>query len=116
MDLVKPLIWDNIVEEALSLLFSKLTFLTWGPLNAIILYAVTKFTDKMYVLLKEFVDLKKIPFKNDEILREYEIAAATLFVMAVDHGEDSIQFKEERLAHKNHLATFIRIAPVNIAA
>ena len=111
MDLIKPLIWDNIVQGALRLLFSKLTFLTWGPINGIVLFIVKKFTDKMYELLKELVDLKKIAFKNYDILREYEIASATLAVMAKDHGIDSPEFKSERETFRVHFSKLVRIAP-----
>lgn len=102
MDFFKELVWQNAIEEALSLLFTKMPLLGIGPLAPLVTWVVTKLTDVLYEKIKMLVDVKSVALKNDGLRREWEISNATLYHYALEYGEDSPQFKEERNAHKDH--------------
>lgn len=111
MDFFKVLVWENAIKEAIRLLFIKIPLLGAGPFAPIITWIVTKFTDKLYAVIKEFVDIKSIALRNSGLHREWEISSATLYAHAVEYGEDSAQFKEERNAHKDRWRKLVSFTP-----
>lgn len=60
MDLLKTLVWDNLVKAAIGRLFAAIPFLGWGPIGYLIGFIVTKITDYLYEVMKEWYNVESI--------------------------------------------------------
>ena len=109
-DLFRSLVWDNLVKAAIKRIFMAVPFLTMGPLGSVTTFIITKITDKLYVVLKESVDLQVIVFKNKKLGKEFGRASVKLKIIANERGVDSNEFKEQREIHKKRLANFVHFA------
>lgn len=107
MDYFKPLIYDNLVDLAIKKLFSLIPWLGWGPVGAVVSFIIQKFATELYKLIKEWIDLEKIAFRNQELKTAYVNASFALTAVASKYSPDSKEFKNERENHKKHLAALV---------
>ena len=108
MDLFKTLIWDTLIKAALKKLFLKVPLLGWGPIGFLVSHFVFKFTDMLYLEVKDFINIKMIFFKNKEAHDKYAEASKDLALILKDKGVESDDFKKAREAHKEALSNFVR--------
>ena len=106
--LFRSLVWDNLIKAAIKRVFMAVPFLAMGPLGKITVYILTKFADKLYVVLKEEVDVQRIIFRNRKLGREFGRASVKLKIIAKSKGIDSNEFKNAREIHKKRLSDFVR--------
>lgn len=111
MDLFKDLIWDNLIEAALSSLFAALPFLNFWPINVAIRYIIMEFTTGLYIGLAQFIDTTMIPIKNEQLKIDYQKAQVKLKIIAGGRGIESEEFKNARIEHKDYLRKHLRIGP-----
>lgn len=107
-DTFKILIWDLAVKSALASLFASVPFLAWPPLAALITAGLTQFTDSLYVVIKIFIVVELIVFKNKELQSKYAAASIELQDIAHQDGIESDQFKKARDENKKVLEPFVR--------
>lgn len=114
IDAFKELVWDTLVKKALALglqkAAEKVAFLAWGPVAALIGHYVMKYADLLYGLIKEYLVLELIAFKNKEMHAKYVIAAVNLRITAQTHGINSPEFKEQRDADKKALSDLVLVS------
>ncbi len=108
-DLFKSLVWDALVNAAIKKLFAALpAWATWGPLGPFITHWLTKFLDNLYVELAEWIDVKEILFKNKLLEKEFVRHYVILKSVAKQFGENSDEFKKERLESQKHFFAFVQ--------
>lgn len=110
-DLFKTLVWDVLVREAINQLTKASILspiLSWGPLNFIFTWVVLKLTDKLYVMVRMFIDVTKIRLKNAAAENAYNLASSSLKVIGINYGEDSEEFEDARLNHQDKLSKLVR--------
>jgi hypothetical protein len=107
-DFFKAAVWDNIVKAALGRLFVFLPILGWGPIGFVVSWVVTHFTNQLYDLLKEAIQMEAIALRNESHRKAYERASVVLKVIALDKGINSPEFQKARDEHKRSLTQLIR--------
>ena len=109
-ELFKTLVWDALVEAALKKLFAAVPFLSWGPFSYVINKLVLKYSAELFSLVKDFIDLQKIAYKNKGLEKEFNKASTHLRVVAINSGIDSQAFQEARNENKKRLSDFINLS------
>lgn len=97
MNNFKSLVWDVLVEAALTALH-----INFWPINSIVIYV----TDQLYEGLHLAFDLEKIIFINAAHKSAYTTADVTLKIIAHDKGMDSDDFKTAQLNFQKELVRF----------
>lgn len=115
-DAFKELLWDQIVSSALTKLFQRFAFLSWGPIQAAITWIVFKYADELYQAVKMYIKIELIIFKNKELQNKFAVASLNLKLVAQENGINSKEFKEGRDAHKKALEPFVRYDRVRNSA
>lgn len=100
IDTVKDIIWDNLIDAALTALFVKYSWLAWGPLKWFVTYIVEKFTDEFYVFASTFLNLKAIALRNKKDQEKYTESSVRLYLLAREYGVKSKQYLEYKDAAK----------------
>ena len=107
-ELFKQLVWDTMVRAALAKLFAAAPFLAWGPLGPVVTYLAVYFTDKLYAIMAQTIEMEFIAFKNEAHRRTFDKSVNELQSIADGPGVDSPQFKEQREKALADLAEFVR--------
>lgn len=114
VDLFKTLVWDNLVGAALQWLFVTIPFLAWGPIGAVVTWIVMKFTDKFYAMVKLFISVELIVFRNLEFGKTYAAAQINLKQIAGEKGIDSQEFKDAHVKEKQALSNLVKFDPARL--
>lgn len=109
-ELFKQLVWDTMIRAALSQVFAAVPLLAWGPIGPVVTWVAVHFTDKLYVLLSEVIEMEYVAFKNTQHRKAFDVAAFNLQLVADIHGPESEEFKHEREEAKSRLSQFVRFA------
>ena len=109
-DIFKDLVWNALVKLAISKLFAAVPWLGWGPIGVIVGWIAGMLAEQLYDAMRMAVDLQLIAFKNDKLRKAFDGASVTLKIIAKDKGITSPEFQEARKAHREVLATFVRLA------
>jgi hypothetical protein len=115
LDTFKTLVWDNLVTVAVDAIEGSIHYATWGffawlsvPLNYVIGVLVRWLTDKVYLLLRDTVNLEVIMLTNEAHHAAYVKASQDLQSAWDKYGGGSSEFKTIREVHKAALAKFVR--------
>lgn len=108
IDIFKELLWDSIIRKGLAALFAKIPLLGWGPIGYVLTFFIMKWSDQIYELVVEFIDVSRIVFKNETLQKEYDKASVRLKLVAKGFGWTSPEFEEARDANREHLSNFVR--------
>lgn len=108
MDLFKSLVWDILVDAALKQLFAAVPLLGWGPIGYVISWAVRYFGDQVYVMIKDFVNLELIAYRNIQFGKAYAAASVNLKMIAGQKGIESQEFKDARIENKKAMANVVK--------
>lgn len=109
MEIFKDLVWDNLIEAGLAKLYLALPFLNIWPINSFINYIVKTYSDALYELMDETVDVGEIILRNENVKEVYGTEAVKLKIIAKNKGIDSKEFKDARIKSREKLRAAIRI-------
>lgn len=98
----KELVWDVAVKAALSLLFAAVPWLG-DILNPIVIL----FTDKLFEVISQFIEVSAIQMRNSEHQREFEAKSIELRQAAKNLGLDSDEYKKVRMDAQAALSVFV---------
>ena len=93
---LKDVVFAAVIKLATQMLISALPWLGWGPMGWITGLVVSIVGNVIYDAMDEAFRLQMIQFKNDKFQREWDSASVKLKIVAMNHGVDSPEFKEER--------------------
>ncbi len=108
---LKDVVWVALVKLATAKLISALPFLGWGPIGWITGLVVGMVGAAVYDAMDEAFRLQMIQFKNEKFQREYDTASVKLKIVALNHGIDSPQFREERKKNVEALSKLVSFVP-----
>lgn len=107
-DIFKDLVWGALVRAALGALFKAAPFLGWGPIGIIVTFLVTQFAEKLYEVVREYVQIEVIILRNEAHRKEYDAASTRLKIIAHSSGIDSPEFQKARDENKKALSKFVQ--------
>jgi len=106
-DLFKELVFDELVKLAIKKLISKFAFLGWGPIGILTNFAVTKFAEMLYENLEEYIEMRKIAFRNKKLEKEFNKKAVHLKLISRQFEVDSPEFLEAKNEAKKALSNIV---------
>jgi len=107
-DLFKDLVWDNLVQVALTAFFAYATFLNIPVIRQAVTKIVTLFTDLLFKYMKLYVDLGAITLANDAHESAFVKEVLVLRKIAKSKGMLSKEYLEEKERAKDALAAFVK--------
>lgn len=107
-DNFKALFWDVIIKQVINRLFVAAPWLAWGPFGWAVSFLITRFTDKIYTLVRYMVDDAKIVFRNEQFQKEYDRASVKLKILLKEKGMESPEYKAARKEHLEALSSLVR--------
>lgn len=111
-DLFRTIVWDNLTEATLTLIFTEAPVLNIWPIGPLLRAAVRYISDKLFQSLRLFVDLAAIPILNEEHRRKYDAAAVALQAIAIRSGVDSDEYRKAKDNAKAAFAQLVRFNAV----
>jgi hypothetical protein len=106
-DLFQSLVWDNLVEAALTALFTEMPFLSIWPIGPLICAMVKAIAGKLFEGLRLMVDMTAIILVNETHRRKFDNAVITLKLIAEKSGTDSDEYRKAKENAKIALAQFV---------
>lgn len=103
----KSLVWDNLIEAAITALFAAVPWLNAWPIGGAVRYILKLFSDKVFDALKLSVDLQAIVLVNEQHKNAYNKQLSKLKIIAREKGIDSVEFAKERENAKKALSVFV---------
>lgn len=110
-DMLKTMVWDQLIEQALAAVFKAVPWLGWGPVGAVIKVVVGLVADALYEGMRTIYDMQAISFRNNAHRVAFEDSTLKLQLIARDKGIESPEFKEARIENRKRLSTFVQFAP-----
>lgn len=110
-NLLKDLVWNVLIEQALKRVFEAVPWLGWGPIGAVIRVVVGLVADELFDGMRTVFNMQKILFVNLQHQHAFEDASLKLQLIARDKGIESIEYKEARIENRKRLSAFTQFAP-----
>lgn len=107
-NIFQTLIWEPLIKAALASLFVAAPWMTVWPLQPIITFALTQFSNLLFGIMSLTVDLGAIELVNSDAQTAYESASENLKIVALDKGLGSPEYAAALQTEKTALAKFVR--------
>lgn len=107
LDTFKDLVFDPLVNGAISKLLARAAWLSWGPVAFIVTQVVTLVANFLYKEFRELVNIGTIKLMNAEHQMAYEKASVAEYMAYKSKGLDSPEFRKAREQNKKDLAKFV---------
>lgn len=108
LDTFKTLVWDLWVKALIAYVLGLAPWLAFGPVSFIVTRAITWITDRLYVFVRDGINLNLIMLNNELHHSAYISASRDLQIVFDSKGIDSKEFKDAREKHKKSLSDFVR--------
>ena len=105
--IIKKVLWDSFTTVGVNAFFAWAPWLAIPVVRPAVNFILVSFSDFLFSVFKENVDMAAIPIINKQYKDKFTRASVTLKIIARDKGIDSDDFKYARQLAKDSLDKFI---------